>query len=763
MIRYAAYGYPMATPGTVGGWVLDTPDSTYEGDWGYLRIEAGAVWDTSGSVAVVDLEGIDIGTIDGVPTLVDSLTFGEPYGELSGQITLPQHAVFNDLSGLNLTPGSNIDFYRVLPDALATAAGTTEVAYWHGMVVSAELTDGPGIKTGWSLQLMGALYGEASLRQHQPLMLDTVNDVGTWCGRALDYALYSRPFSPFTRFTFESDTTGIDVRYRGSRGQSTIDYLDELLALAQDPDGQWTISRAYTTYGSVLDAPRARHYYLRTKSETMAGAVQQNTVFMGGYGIAVSLSLDVTETPNAIYGEGVHPVGSSELSGSRWRNAVYPMLGGSVPAYPDRIGTASTYPIEVGDTDADFDVDAVTQITSQLRLGGYPDVTIGSEFTTTVGDAVEAWKEDIDYANTNANIGGTAEWAKLFESGTGYTDVSSAWFKPLAWDPAVAKYVYTASGDVAGTASGYDPSVLRVESTISYGENVPKKLARTNARRIVNSSTPPLIGTITLSSDPTDETPAGRSRLDIREGGWVQLNNLPNGTATQFYIAGVTHSLEAFTTTLTVSTQSFDLLDLSTRLERNRSAKSDPAKSFYSQRTSTTRPFRSAVGWDAESGAGSVPRFSAAGSAWSVQRFVAAQYGQIAALRVDTSPDAAYCFAVFGGSVSSATLGSIIAAPLGSVADNYPSPWQHPDVLEDLADIGFIEAWGSIGEAAGYYPGAESLGTATEAGSVTGRLEDAGSWSFSSLEPPWLWAAIWPRTSGTVTVDAQLRIIQDEG
>jgi hypothetical protein len=610
--------------------------------------------------------------------------------------------------------------------------------------------------------LTGALYGEASVRQHQPLMLDTAYDVGSWAGRALDYALYDRPFSPFTRFTFESDTTGIEVRYRGSRGQSTIDYLDELLALAQDQTNQWTISRAYRSYGT-LDAPRPRHYYIRAKSPDYDTAIQQNVVYMGGYGIAVSLSQDVTEAPNAIYGEGVHPVGTSDLSGSRWRNSVYPMLGGTVPTYPDRISGAD-YPITTGDTDGLFTTDVLTQLTSQLRLGGYPDVTIGTVFTSTVGSAIVDWKQDIDYANSNANIGGTAEWAKLFESGTGYTDLSSGWFKPLAWDRAVSKYIYTASGDVAGTAADYDPNILRVETTISYGENVPKKRARINAQRLTFTGTVPVTGTITLTSDPEDGPGlTGRSRFDIREGGWLYLDNWTGGnTSIQFYIAGVTHSPEAFTTTLTVSTIPFDLLDLSTRLERNRSAKTDPAKSFYSQRTSTTRPFRSAVGWDAESGAGTVPRFSAAGSAWTVQRFIGAQYGQIGALLVNTAPDAAYCFAVFGGSVSSEFLDALVPAPLGSVTGDYPSHWQHPDNLDALGTAGFIEAWGSLGEAAGYYPGAESIGAGTAAGSVTGRLEDAGSWSFASYEPPWLWAAIWPRTSVT-KVAADLRIIQDEG
>ena len=53
--------------------------------------------------------------------------------------------------------------------------------------------------------------------------------------------------------------------------------------------------------------------------------MQQNTVFAGGYGVAFSLSQDVTESANVIMGEGVHPVDNSDLSGGRWRNKVTPL------------------------------------------------------------------------------------------------------------------------------------------------------------------------------------------------------------------------------------------------------------------------------------------------------------------------------------------------------------------------------------------------------------------------------------------------------
>jgi len=762
-IRFGAYGYPMAEQDSAGNWQVGAPDSLSEGDWGTFRIEAGATWTVGTASITLGTAGTDITTVNDVPTIIESLGFGEWGGETVASLSLPELAPFDDPAAIGVYAGGNIDIYRVLPAAEAVTAGTAEVPYWHGIVASLEVADGAGLTTSVTVQCVGALYGETSMRAHQPTMYDTALDAGSWAGRALSVELYERPFTPFTRFFFESATTGISVRYRGSRGQMVVDYLDELLAMAQDADAQWTIRRAYQTLGG-RSYPRARWYYLNAVSEELAGAVQQNTVFAGGYGVSLSLSHDVGESFTTVYGEGIHPTDDSDLSGSRWRNAVYPGLTSTMPAYPDRV-SGSDYPITLGDTDGLFTTDVITQLTSQLRSIGAPSVTIGTAFTSTVGSAISWLKEDLGYANTNANIGGTAEWAWLYSDGQGqgFTDLSSGWFKPLASLSATEKYLYTATGDVSGDNPAYDHDVLRVDRVIAYGDGVSKATARKNARRIIRQTTTATwVGTITLTSDPTDENGTGRSRLDIREGGWIRVNNLASGTYRDFYIAGVSvkPESEGFPVTLSVSSEPYTLLDLTTRLERNRAAKSDPAKSFYSQRIESVRPFRSAVGWDAESGAGVINAKAAAGSAWTVGTVIGAQYGSIGALNVDFSTATGYCFAVFGGTPSASQLDSLIAAPLGSVTGDYPSWWQHPDKIDTLASYGFVESWGSLGEAAGYYPGAESIGAGTAAGSATGALEDAGSWTFASLNVPYLTWAIWPNAAGTVS--GLMRIVIEE-
>jgi hypothetical protein len=113
---------------------------------------------------------------------------------------------------------------------------------------------------------------------------------------------------------------------------------------------------------------------------------------------------------------------------------------------------------------------------------GAPSVTIGTVFTATVGSAISWLNEDLVYANTNANIGGTAEWAWLYSDGqgTGYTDLSSGWFKPLASLTETEKYLYTSTGDVSGDNPNYDPTVLRVDRVISYGDGITKAVAVQN-------------------------------------------------------------------------------------------------------------------------------------------------------------------------------------------------------------------------------------------------------------------------------------------
>lgn len=766
VVRYTSFGYPLAEQDGDGRWIVAEPDSVLEGEWGTLRIEVGATWSIGTPTPTKTVAGTDITTVNDVPSLVDALQFGIPWTELTGQITIPEPAPFDDLSAIGVVPGANVDIWRVLPAAEAVTAGTAEVGYWHGFISSIEMADGHGIESSIAIQLMGAAWGESSLRLHQPVLLGTSVDIGTSLGRALDLrpGVYARPLNPFVGFLFETTTTGIETRHRGSRGQTTADYAEEMLALAQDSDAQWTIRRA-----SSGAYPVPRKYVLAEKSANLAGAIQQNTIFAGGYGVALSLNQSYDEAFNAVYGEGVDPSDSS-----RWRNMKYPGLLGTQPAYPVRV-SGTTYPIVLSDEDADFTADVITQAQAAMRQAGLPDVTVTGIWDADTVTAYEILQADAGLTETG-QIASNAGWDLIWEgagSTTGDVVAGYGYARPLSEVTESSYYLYGSNGAVLGDndtgATAYDGRI-RVERIIGYGE-VSKARATKHARRIARMANSGAVwsGTITLTQDPTDEAGSARSRMDILPDGWVRVNNLAAGTFIDFAIVGVSVAPESpgLPVTLTVSQVSYDLLDLATKIARDKAAREDPASSFYSYRNTPVRPLRQASGWDKEGGAGLINPIACAGSAWTTFPIIASEFGSIQSLAVELDSAVGYCFAVFGGSVAGTALDALIPAPLAAVgtADgSYPSWWTHPDNAAQLASWGFVEAWGEYGEAAGYYPGAQSIGTAVAGGTATGRLEDAGSWTFATLPSsrPFLWGAVWPNTAGTPTFSGEMRIVVEE-
>ena len=739
MIRRVSVDYAAATQGADGRWTMGAATTETVADWGSLRIEVGAEWGTANPPNLV-AAGTDITTINDIPTIIEGLAFGEPYGETTGSLSFPGIALFDDPSAVGVTPGANVDIYRVLPETEAEAAGVDEVGYWHGFIASLEVAEGEGIRNPVVAHLFGSMFGEASLRAHQPLMQPDSYDIGSMLNRALRPQDYGRPLPPY-RFYFEATTTGIESTRKGSRGTSVMDHCDELLSIAQTSSTAWTIRRAY----DVSDYPQPRKYYLNEKSPSWDDSVQSSTIHVGGYGVQVSLSRDMTQTPNSIYGEGL------ASSGERWRNARYPNLWPSeTPAYPSRV-SGTTYPVTSADADADFTADVVTQAQYQLRALGMPDVEITGVWDTNTITGINALWALLGETEDGV-IASDGDWDLLFTTTT--TDIKTGYFSPLYVLPEADPYTYYADGGVSGNRAAYDGRI-RVERSVSFGDGISKSRATTYARRLVNQAeTPAWFGSITLTADPVE-----RSKLHVREGGWVRLVNVA-GSTLDLYVAGVTITDEGGQVSLQVASEPWDLLDLTTRIQRDREANADPAKAFYALRTRPERPFRDAVGWDKESGAGTI-RPTSINPGWNVIKMVGAVRGTILAADVKTySSPTKFAMAVFGGSVSAANLRSWVANPLAEVAADGYGWWNQPSIQDDLTAHGFIEAWGEFGEAAGYWPGAESNGNVS-AGTVTGRMVDYLGWSFESLDAPFIWLAVY-NPGGTAMFRGDMRITIEE-
>jgi Putative peptidoglycan binding domain len=709
------------------------PTSETLEEWGSLRIELGATWEAALDETMVKvLDGIDATTVNGVETRITSLEFAEPYGETVGGLTFPGLTAWSWAPWL--TFGTNVDIWRVLPEVLRIQYGRDEVPYWHGFVASPNLQDAADAKHVASVHLAGALFGEASMRDHQPVMERTAVNVGTAIGRCLRPQAYSRPFAPF-RFQFtpstvlDDDGDSITTATRGSRGDSLLDHVEELLAQAQDATSAWTISRAF----DADNFPQARTYYMREVSASIADAIEVVTVTAGTKGVDWTLTQDGASAPNMVFGEGLAP------DGSRYRNAKYPML---TPAAPDYPGTMA-----FGATDLDYSYAAVTALQYQLRAAGWPDVQINGFFDADTRTALKAQQRDAG-RTVDGTISGTADWASVWSTGSVSGDLLSGFFRPLGFVSAADPYVHASNGAVVDDNVNYDGR-LQVHRTVALPDGIKKSRAMKYCQRIANQSEEaPWIGTVTLTADPQE-----MHRRNIREGAFLRLNGPRGNDGFDLYIAGVAHSEDGKAPTeLTVSEQPIPMLDLKARIDRQREADADPAK--LPLRNRPQRPFRDAVGWDKESGAGVIqPTVLSAG--WNVIRFIGAERGTIAAVKAKTtSPASRFAFAVFGKSINPAGVAALVADPLSEEPDGY-GWWNIPAIQDDLDDAWFVEAWGEFEQAAGYSPGKESSDH-----DVTGKLTDGLGWVFGSDDPPFLWAAVY--VAAPCTFDAELRIVIEE-
>lgn len=730
MIRRRSWTYTGPTQRLNGTWSLE-PLSCTAGVVGEFHVYIGQVWDCSVDPPVLDTSvtgyaGVDITYVSGVRSLIRSMTWGEPYGEIDAAIDLPRVRVYDAPAWL--AEGANVDIYRVV----TVDDVEVEVPHWHGFVASDPVADAATVQVGVSLRCLGAMFGEIGQRVHQPVMKSASRDVGTILGHALYPADYSRPFNDY-RFRFEAATTGIEIRRRGSRGQMVVDHVDEILGLAQDDTSQWTISRAFGVDGF----PQARKYYLRRKPTGWATAVQASTVTAGGYGIDLSGLRDLTTTPNAVYGEGINPLVDGK-GGDRYRNAKFPADFPTKPAYPDRVA-GSTYPVTMGDVDADFMSPVVTQLQYALRMGTYPDVEITGEFDVDTATALIALQTDADVTVTG-EVGSDADWDLVFATSAANADIGSGYFRPFSEVAESAQYLYAANGAVMGPNPVFDGRI-RVERMLSHGESRFKD-ARAFSRRLARQSLGgvPFVGSVRMTSDPQE-----LSRFLLREGGWCRIRGPRNGND-DVYVAAVQQEPESpgSPVTVTCAARAWDLLELRARNERDYEALKSPVAAFAGLRNQTTNPFKSAVGWDKESGAGLIREFDHPGGEWVVVKVRADQQGLIQSARITTRDDPCdHAFAVFGKAITAAGLAAIVADPFADVAD-YGSPFNDPANDSALQAAGFINAWGQPGS-----PGGRSPGAGTDA-PVTGDSIDEMNWPFVSWDPPDLWVGFYAVSACTI-------------
>lgn len=692
-VRVVSVSIP--TPTLVAGRPVQpwTPTTT-ESDWGQFQVV---------------FAGVDATWFRGFQAQIESYELQEPFGCGPARITLPgitPHDPVGTGDTSFLIGGYTVDILK---------AGAS-VPLWSGFIgnqVGEYRQDG----AGYTVECIGELW-MADTVSHQPRTYLPATDIGTLVPVALNLVPHRRVNG------ITGVTTGIKSSQRGSSDSSVAAYCQELLAASTTDDGsnQWTVARTAA----------ARTYAMTLKDRSTISWTLQT----GQPGIEVRLNLDSSTAVNRIYGRGVR------TDGYAWAGWVYPSTGlAAAPSYP--YGSPSTT-IGIGDTDAGtVSGTGVSDWQRRANETGIATVKVDGKFDAA--DAAAAKKVQAAKGLTVDGVVGPQTWAASFDVGSSGTDLNAAYRAPLAALSSVTPLLTQADGSFGGANTSDNRSIMVVDRDEDFGDGITKAEAIRSAKaELVRTSTPGWVGEIVLKVSPA-EIPM----WEIREGtngtlkGWT-------GRDVTLHVAKV-HAVppqgtDSGTVTLTVDEHARDLMTLGSILRRDKDAAKNPAMLPPRRMRRSQLRADSVVEFDGESSGGIIPRHALFGGLWTVIRVPVSQAGKVAqVLAQTTGPASPFVLAFFGDAVTPADLVRYVGAnPLAERGDGYgPFDWS----ADKLATLGFIEAIGGPGQAAGYDPGYQTSPHNGATTPVTGKLISTGSWTYRSARPPWLWVAEYSPTS----------------
>jgi hypothetical protein len=655
----------------------------------------------------VYIDGVDRTVFRGVQTIVDRYVLMDPFGCGPASIRFPKVSGFEKIgTGATsfLRDGASVDLYIVTPAGVRDA-----VPLWSGEL-TAKATSSNG--EGTTFELVGDLAGPAGLATHKPGQYIPATDRGKLIATALNKEVVTRRVAAIATVTTGHSTAG-----RGSSNESVMAYVQSTLPIG------WTVRRRRTV---------RRAYELRQRT---SGTVW--TVRYGQRGMDFQLRSDLTEAPNVFFGRGIRQDGYS------WANWRYPGQIAQQPAYPN---SSPGNTIGLGETDADTDSgEGVSDIQRRINeLNLTRDVAV----TGTYGSATEAAIRSIqDQAGITVDgVVGPQTWNALWPLYSG-TQIGKELRRPIAGDGRTEPFRYAADGTVIGKNTAYSSRLLRVERDTNYGSGISKAVGIAAAKeeyartRRSGEAYPGWVGTVQLTVDPNEG-----SRWRIREGDVLRVQSF-QGATVDLHIAQVqgAPSSGPGQVSLTVDELARDLPTVAAIIRQDEDSKDDPLR-LPGRRARRSQVTPDAVEpFDGESSAGIIPKLPLFANLWVVQSIPLSAAGKIARITLKTSPACAFYVAFFGDAVTAAQLQKYVGNPTST--DGYGrGPYQKQQ--ENLETLGFIDAIGGPGQAAGYSPGQQtSPWDGVSSSPLTGKLDSTAPISYRSVKPPWIWVAFYAASS----------------
>lgn len=644
--------------------------------------------------------GVDVTYFRGVQTPFPGYALTEPFAYGPTSLNFPQvHAGYEragvgDLSWAR--QGARVVLSRVF-------AGGTETIDYVGEVASID-------PSGRALRLDcgGQFSGPAARLQEVTQMYRSERDVGRWLSLAADRVGLS--FDPW----FGPDT-GINLTHAG--GQSLLSWAQYGCAMSQNNGIQRTFMPV--EWGSNTWHAPEKDY-----------ATVHATAYNDDARVVLTVSDDVTERPNVIYGTGTTPDGV-RITNAKWPH-VFP---GPAPDYP----LAGSAPVVIGTTDADtVNGDGITVLYIQLRELGYLPFEVENTgvYTTAIANAVKKLQKKAGLSQTGTTT--TAAWNALWNTNvTGYS-INGAYREPLAEDDRVREWDRAANGAILGRNATYDASVPRVEIDLDYGSGITKGAMFRHARGILarSGSTKNWVGTLRfngLGLFAGDQSVADRTTLDdgdimpmrdLRPGMNIIVPDFDGGTL--FHVAGADVDADGWVTA-TIDTQARDLVEVRAIYERDAESRRDIRRE-WNQANRPSKHSNALISSDENFG--QLDRnVHLKGGQWNKVPVIVGQHGQVNRVDLRLFNDAAeFAVAAVSRNFTEKQFHRKIGNPMTTGGE---SVWETSDIQDWFDDRILLYAVGDGKQPAGYGKRRKRDDNGNLTGApITGRLLDDQTWPY---------------------------------
>lgn len=716
------------------------PSSQYRvEDWGRYRI-------------VVGSPGVDLTYYRNTPTVIESWTTTDPFGDATATIVFPQITPFEDVETL-FPPMTPIEIRKV------NGAEADEGARWSGVVVAyVDRSEGVG------LECVGSLFDLDRFRKW-PDFDDTEDWLGTRdTGEHIWRAIEShRIFYGTNTLPMTEVTTGIDQRAPGSFDPVCTHFMAEVLARAQAITGYNNSTGQFTEEQWTVDC-QGRQPVMALRDRTTV----HWTVHAGARGVNVELRRDYLATPNVMWGEGV------DEDNCRWRNTKYPhQRTDTGPPWP-----AGYLPFTVLTGPGGGHQEAADQIKDELRATGFnmglsPNGTmfVQSDFSGPI--RAFKWARGLYFGAANDwNVFGQADWNALFQNEAG--EIGAPFFEPVWSDPRVRLFDKDSRGVTIGANPDYDPTVPRIESYTNYGKSNKFAALLQAYREVAHYGDEDFDGRIVLEADPlVGATASGDSRFEIRAGENIQVKGYRGGDVL-LHIVRCTH--EQGSSTLVVDSAARDYMTIHAMHERDQLARDDPAARIRQRISKSKIVEDESPLWDCEGGAGYLTRAAVQFGQWTIYPVPAARFGTITEVRLRmeeielTGQIPTFVVSIWGQPVTSAqvmwaatqgpgTLNTDLGTESGGdLFDDLPENWPGGSLGTGRIDLVYAAGRGGATGSLGWWPHPQGdHNDVADQANITGEFRDSGDWAFVSSKPPWLWVAV--LSTGSSFLSGRLHLV----